>query len=219
MPPVLAWFTVISCPVLTTSFWPPCPLCPDHAGLSGLPVSSILSRMSCPGCPVLDVPSWLPCHVYLSRLSCHGRPVTVVLARCPIQVFLSLLFCPCCHVRLVLSSFSCPGRPVPVVLCCFHPSNIVSISPGPPVYSCCHALTTLSCPCCPVLAVLYWLSCSDCPSRLSFPTVLPGYPHCRRCPVPAVSVHAAMFLPLSSLFPGLAVLSRLSSVAVLFWLS
>ncbi len=144
--------------VLTSRF---CRRWPVHANCQ-----AGLSSLSCPSFLVPSFMHWLycPATVVLSHRSCH---VLVILSIGRIQAVLSWLSCPVvflsCHVLAILSSLSCHGCPflfvlrsylVLIILFCLScPSTIV---PSFPV------------PACPVLAVMFWLSCF---SVLSPPSV------------------------------------------------
>jgi hypothetical protein len=128
--PVPAVLPLLSCSY--TSFL----LCSDSSFLS------VLSRLSCPGSLVLAVIFWsfYPAQAIQSQLSCPGCSIIAVLLK---------LFCFCCPVPLL----SC--------LVMFSPfCRLFSSSHGCPLLtvlvSC---LVQLSCPGCPVPALLSPLSC------------------------------------------------------------
>jgi hypothetical protein len=132
-----------------------------------------------------------------------------------------------------LSSKTCPDRPVQVDLSCY---PVPVSSPGCPARClvpiflsqlschCCHVLSWLTCPGCPIsgalfqlsffvlscLAVLSWLYYHEYPATIVL----------RRLSCPSCPVHADMFWPQSTLScPGCPVLSRLSSPVFLSRLS
>jgi hypothetical protein len=122
-----------------------------------------------------------------------------------ILVFLFRLFS-----LAVLPWFSCPGYPVPVVLVLANLSSL-SCPAGLSDWPVQTGLFQLSCPGCPVMAVLSWLSCHGCP-----PTVVLSQLPCPCCHL--LAILSWLFYPVSPLLlscPGGPVLVFLSPCPVL----
>ncbi len=175
----------------------------------GRPVLYVLSRLSCRGWILETDLSSQPFWADLSRLSCPSGHVSDVLSRLSCQGCPSRLYdpnCPCSHGRPVLPS--CPVRAelswrlVQTDLPRLSPPIVTQVVMPQMFYPNCtvmailswlyyHGCTVrLSCPRCPVLAVIFWPSCPlypDLPvlSQLSSPALLARL-SCFRCPVPAV---------------------------------
>ncbi len=183
-PAFLAWLSchVMSPIVFSRLSYPNCPiiLC-VLASLSSLPVPDDLAGravpMYCPIIPVRSIIFWP---------SCSLVSVLADLSRLPCMTVLSRLFCP---DYSVLASY--PSCPVPEL---FFPIflrhgilSLLSSSNGPgPIYSVSaegvpDAPSWLSCPGCPVVAVMSRMFCHGCP----FPTV-PSQVSFTGCPGVAV---------------------------------
>ncbi len=124
------------------------------------PIPKILSPLSCQACTVL------------ARLSFVSCPASTTWS----TALLTLLSCLCCPVLAVLYRLTCLGWPfrltcprfsvLPVLSQISSPSYLSTVVPS-----------RLSCPRCPILAVMFWPSCPlfpilyypDCLLRLSFP--------------------------------------------------
>ncbi len=151
--------SLMSCAHCTVRSWPSL----------GCTIPAVFSP-SYPRFPVLAVISRLSPLIVLSILLCHGYPVPDVLSR---------LSCPGCLVPTVMSWLSCLKCLVPQLS--FHHCHFFAVKSwpsGPSIRSsktdlsrptCQADLSRWTCPGCPVLDVLFWISCNGCPATLSHP--------------------------------------------------
>jgi hypothetical protein len=208
--PILSVLSKLTCRVFQVSSV----LCPVQADLPG--VTSLVCPLSSLRCPVLAVLSlsWPSYHV------------------CPVMVVRSRLSCPCFPVIAVSSMLSCSGRPVlffllnALLLSC--PSNFVSVYLVPSVLS----LPVMLLPPCIVLAVQFWLSCTECPvlvvlSFLSFSgcpdLVVESRLYCLCCTVLVVRsqlscliLRSVLFFPVLAVLTCLSLLPSCTALAVIF---
>ncbi len=127
-----------------------------------LTTTAVLFCASCPGCIVVAVLSWpsyrdSPILEILTRRSCPGNlacclVLTVLFRFSPLPVpgYLSHSVCPAFSVQFWLPCSSCP---LPAV-------------PSPSWWTCPVILSWMSCPCWPVISVLFCLSCPSSPVSL-----------------------------------------------------
>jgi hypothetical protein len=149
-----------------------CPSCPVQHACPWPTLPVVLSLMSHPVYPVLTDLSKLNCQAALSRLSCpivhdpdllpgmccHGCHATGVL-----PVFLSLLSG---SGTLVLSFVSCLYHAIPAVLSRHScPSSLLQLFLSSPAHGVVSPtlFSVLSCICCHILIVLFYLFCPGCP--------------------------------------------------------
>ncbi len=149
----LSWLSFPNCPGCPATVSCLYLSCPSYPGLA------VMFWPSCPLCPVQTGLSGRSVLAVLSRLTCQTYVPLIIPGRPVLSWVISLMSFTCLFVKAVLSSVSCPD------------CHILPGISGVVLFQFCCPNTLffpqLSRSYCPLLAVMFWLPCPICLSRLS----------------------------------------------------